>query len=198
MILPSPVTAASVLPLGVKASALTSPPVCRRCADSGGWMARVQQRNASLPVRPTAISRPSNTNLPGWDSLPSFHTVGGEGERSPDAVVAGEAPGDRRPSRRSPCRRLAVGAEDELQHGARVPAQLWRGIADATSQRVTVPSGFAEAAVLPSRLNNSQFGLPVNPPVAVRVSPVRTATSWMPPSTPTAAVRPSGLSAGAW
>ena len=196
MILPSPVTAASVLPLGVKASALTSPPVCRRVRRFRvvGWL----ESNSATPSACEADrDQPAvGHEPPGWDSY-LLPTVGGEGERSPDAVVAGEAPGDRRPVAAHRVERLAVGAEDELQHGARVPRSSARGIADATSQRV-VPSGFAEAMVLPSRLNNSQFGLPVNPPVAVRVSPVRTATSWMPPSTPTAAVRTSGLSAGAW
>src|SRR6266542_2481880 len=62
---------------------------------------------------------------------------------------------------------------------------------------LTDPSRLVDTMVLPSGLNSSQIGFDARVPLDSRVAPVRTSRSWMPSSSPIAAVRPSGLMARA-
>src|SRR5262249_28496578 len=68
---------------------------------------------------------------------------------------------------------------------------------DRTSQRVTVLSRLVDTTVFPSGLKRTQFGLPAMLALAFRAVPERRSMSFTPCLIPTAAVRPSGLTARA-
>jgi tetratricopeptide (TPR) repeat protein len=74
---------------------------------------------------------------------------------------------------------------------------LGRGF-DSSDGEPRNPSRPVDTTVLPSELNANQFGASVRTPADDRTAPLRVSISWMPRSTPTAAVSPSALSASAW
>ena len=80
--------AASVRPSGLKASALTSPPVFRRDAPT---RVRLSASQSAIPscFNPTAIRRPSGLNRPGWSSY--------VGSKTPSSVKVNDRTMQRRP-----------------------------------------------------------------------------------------------------
>ena len=138
---PSPcrlsVTAASVRPSGLNASALTSPPVSSRGAPPGSSVARVPEPDSLLleadrdqpavGAEPPRVAGPANCRSP----RSCVNVNGRPSRRSP-----AEVPGDRRPVAAHRVERLPVGAEDRLPDGVRVAAQRLAG-----RRRAGVPEG---------------------------------------------------------